>query len=369
MKLLIQVGNLGSSVMDHLITPIAHVGKVNRILVFCHNPGPVIKNVEYHCPPKFLAVFPFLAVIWETINLFCYALFDRSVIVLGFLLNPHGIIAFIVAKLTRRKMMVYLIAGRHEFFTNDRNQGSIRGIDFNSAVPPWYGRLFLIILRHTNAIITTGSVTKRFLARHGIDDNKIYPIISPVNSSRFYKINLPKIYDVVSIGNLQLIKHHEILLQAISEVKKKRPNIKVCIVGDGPRKSRLIQLANELGIRENVDFVGYQRDVPNYYNRSSMLVHTSETEGFPNVVLEAMMCELPCVVSNCGDIIDIAKDGLNSLIIQKFNNYEEFAKNIIYLLEHDKFYDSLSQNAITTAKSISIEKVSKQWELAIYCLK
>ena len=362
MKVLVQVGNLGGSVIDHLISPIAQINKVNKVLIFCHNPGPVIHNVEYHCPPKFLVKPPLIAVIYETIVLFYYSLFNRSAILAGFLLNPHGIIAFIVAKMTRKRNVVYLIAGRHEFFTNDRNQGSIQGIDFDTTLPPWYGRMFLNILRHTDAIVTTGSVTKGFLVKSGIEISKIYTVISPVNHSRFYKTNLPKIYDVLSVGNLQLIKHHEVLLQAISDVKKRHPDIKVCIVGDGPRMSKLIQLTDELQLRKNVDFVGFQKDVPYYYNSSRIFVHTSETEGFPNVVLEAMMCGLPCVVSNCGDIIDITKDGYNSLVIQQFDNYEGFAKAITLLLEDKELFNMLSQNGLKTKDSFSVEDVTHKWE-------
>ena len=365
LEVLAQAGNLGTSVIDHLTSPLALADNVKKVSLFCHHPGPVIPNVEYHCPPKTLARFTFFAVIYESIDLFFRALFGRSACVAGFYLNPHGIIAFIVGKLTRKRTIISLIAGRAELYT----KGTIQHIDFDTTAPPWYGRLFIRMLKHTDIIITTGSVTKNFLVRHGIKDDKIYPIISPVNRSRFFQVEAPRIYDVISVGYVYLIKHHEILLEALLEVKRNYPDIKACIVGNGPLKSKLIRFANDLGIKENVDFIGFQTDVPKYYNSSKIFVHTSETEGFPNVVLEAMRCGLPCVVSNCGDIIDIAKDGLNSLVIQKFNNYEGFAKAIINLLKDKNLYNSLSRNALETAESISIENVTHQWEQVLDNIK
>jgi glycosyltransferase involved in cell wall biosynthesis len=149
------------------------------------------------------------------------------------------------------------------------------------------------------------------------------------------------------------------------EVKKKYPDIKACIVGDGPRKLELTRLAGELGVTENVTFTGFQKDVPYYYNSSRIFIHTSETEGFPNVVLEAMMCGLPCVISNCGDIVDLAKDGFNSLVIQNYSDYQGFAKAICNLLEDEELYGNISRNALKSVEAISIENVTCQWKLLL----
>lgn len=358
LTLLVQVGDLGPSVIDHLISPVALVDKVRKILVFCHHQGPPILKVEYHCPPKLLARFALSAVVYESISLFCLALFHRSATIAGFYLSPHGLIAYIVAKLTRKKVIVFLIAGRPELYT----KGSIQGIDFNTTLLPWHGKIYLNILKHSDAIITTGSLTKDFLIKHGIVDNKIYPIISPVSISKFRIINLPKIYDLVSVGYLYPIKHHEVLLRTLFEVKKRYPNIKACIVGDGPCKQNLIQLASDLELKDNIDFAGYQKDVVYYYNSSKILVHTSETEGFPNVFLEATMCGLPSVVSNCGDIVDIARDSFNSIVVQDFNDYESFANAICNLLGDAELRNKLSRNALTTIESISLRNTTRQWE-------
>jgi glycosyltransferase involved in cell wall biosynthesis len=361
MKIMVQVGNLGSSVIDHLISPIARAKNVERVLLFCHSSGPAIDKVEYHCPPKLLSRFALFAVIYEFMNLFCLALSNRSKYIAGYLLNPHGLIAFIVAKITRKPIIISLIAGPVELYSIG---GSPLGVNYEKSVPRC-GRLFLKIMRHSDAVITTGSFTKDFLVRHGIQESKIYPMINPPNKSRFKLVEIPKIYDILSVGRLAPVKHYEVMARTISKVKEKYPNIKACIVGDGPCKPELIRLVNELGIKENVDFAGFQKEVQHYYNSARIFIHTSEREGFPNVVLEAMMCGLPCVVSNCGDIIDVASDGFNSLVIQKFNDYGGFARAIITLLEDDKLYRKLSQNAIKTMELLSAEDVTCKWEIIL----
>jgi glycosyltransferase involved in cell wall biosynthesis len=361
MKISIQAGNLGGSIIDHLISPLARAKSVTNILLLVHNPGPIIPKVKYYCPLKFLVKFTLTAVIYEFFNLLYLALFRSPTHLAGYLLFPHGLIAFIVAKLTRKPIIISLIAGPVELYSIG---GSPLGVNYKKPLP-WNGRLFLQIMRHSDAIITTGSFTKDFLVNHGIQEFKIYPMISPPNKSRFKPLEVPKIYDILSVGRLTPVKHNEVMVRTIYKVKEKYPDIKACIVGGGPCKPEITRLANELGIKENVDFVGVQKNVAYFYNSARIFIHTSEREGFPNVVLEAMLCGLPCVVSNCGDIIDIAKDGFNSLVIQKFNDYEGFAKAITNLLQDEELYHNLSQNALKTMELLSAEDVTRRWEMIL----
>lgn len=361
MIILVQVGNLGSSVIDHLFSPLARAKNVEQIVIFCQRPGPVIPKIQYYCPPKSLARFAPISLIWEFIGLLFNSLFNRKAYIAGYLLYPHGFLAFIAAKLTRKPVIISLIAGIPELYT----KGTVQGIDFRNDTPPWTGRLALYMLRHSASVITTGSVTKAFLLKHKIEPDKIYPMINPANKSRFYVQKIPKIYDVISVGALSFIKHNEILLYAIKEIKKNVPNIKACLAGDGSRKVELIKLAEGLGIKENVDFVGFQKDVPYFLNSARIFVHTSEREGFPNVVLEAMMCGIPCVVSNCGDIVDVARDGYNSLVISTYDDYEGYAKAITKLLNDEKLLNELSRNGLETTQSISEVEIAHRWEMLL----
>lgn len=364
MKIFIQFGNKGANLFDHLISPLSRVNDLTKIIVVCRYPGPTISKVEYHCPPVFVAKFAFLAVIYEFIDLFGLALLGGPGYIAGYLLNPHGLIAFIVGKLTGKPVIVSLIAGPFELYSRRRPLG------VNFAQPlTWSGRLWLKLINNSDAVITTGSFTRNFLSKHGIEESKIYPMINPPNESRFQLLDVTKTYDVISVGRLVPVKHNEIMIRGLCKVKEKHQNIKAVIVGDGPSKSELIKLADELGLKENVDFIGFQKDVTHLYNSSRIFILTSEREGFPNVVLEAMMCGLPCVVSNCGDIIDVAKNGYNSFVIEDFNDIEGFAQAIISLLEKMELYNEISQNALKTAESLSAGEITNRWELLFQTIK
>lgn len=356
MNVLVQVGNLGSSVIDRRVRPITQAANVNKVLLVCRRPGPEIPKLEYHCPPRFVSRFAPVAIVHEFLTLLYLSVFRRPNCILGHLLFPHGLMSFVVAKLTRRPVIISLIAGPIEL------ENPLRGILHQTS--PWVGKIFLKILDHSNAVITTGSFTRAFLIRQGLEEGKIYPIsgISPPNNSRVRPMNVPKLCEVVSVARLSPEKHIEVLVRAVSRVREIYGNIKVYIVGDGPCRIELEKLADELRLNDNIDFVGFQKDVAYYYNSSKIFVLTSEREGSPGAFLEAMMCGIPSVVSNCGDITDIARDGFNCLVVQKYDDYEGFARAIIRLLEDEELYRMLAQNALETTKALPIEKATEAWQ-------
>lgn len=360
MNILVQMGNLGSSVLLNLINPLAQTDSAENIMLVCRRPGPVIPKVKYYCPPIITTRFSLLAVFYEFITLFILAIFRRPDFLLGYLLFPHGLLTFIVAKLTGRPVILSLIAGPVELYAI----GSPLGVEFTKPIP-WLGRIFLQMLKNCHAIVTTGSFTKDFLIKQGIKRDIIFPMINPPASSMVYAADIHKEYDVVLVGRLTSVKHVEVLLRAAAKAKEHHRDIKVCIVGDGPRKPELIKLTVELQLNDNVEFVGWQKDVGHYYNRSKIFVLTSEREGFPNVFLEAMMYGLPSIVSNCGDITDLARDNYTCILIQRYSDYFGFADAITRLLADDVLYHRLSKNSLHTMGCLSPQEITQQWELIL----
>jgi glycosyltransferase involved in cell wall biosynthesis len=104
------------------------------------------------------------------------------------------------------------------------------------------------------------------------------------------------------MGSLLPVKRWDRLLRAIKETKSKAGEVRLRIAGDGPLRPVLEKLAGNLGILRDVDFLGPIHDVPGFLRGAKFLVHTSESEGCPNVVMEAMACGLPVVAMNAGDI-------------------------------------------------------------------
>lgn len=120
---------------------------------------------------------------------------------------------------------------------------------------------------------------------------------------------------VLSAGRLSKEKGIDILLEAFANLSSSDKVFKLIIAGDGPLRSELQNLANNLGIHERVNFAGYVNDVSTYYAAADVFVMSSHTEGSPMALMEAMSWGLPVVATEVGGIPDIVQDGHNGCLV------------------------------------------------------
>ncbi len=114
---------------------------------------------------------------------------------------------------------------------------------------------------------------------------------------------------VLCVGTLKSEKRQDVFLYALARAKTFIPTLRASLVGDGPLRGALEKLARDLGIEDAVEFMGTLDDVKSVYQRGDMLVLTSDYEGAPNVILEAMACGLPVVSTRVGAASDFIVDG------------------------------------------------------------
>ncbi len=357
MKILVIMGFL-DSLIDSLVRPITQLEIVQEVLVVRYWPSIVLPKTRYKCPPSFISRFPVLATFYKLFIMIYLSLINKPDFIHSFRLFPHGIMAFIGGKLIGRPVGVTLNAGAAELYGLS---GNPLGIDYSQPIPK-SGKFYLWMLKHCNAILVLNSSTKKFLTIHGISEGKVFILPQPVNIDKYKPMSIPKRYDVISVGRLIPVKHNEVLLKAIAIVKQSRLDIKVGIVGDGSSRGFLEELAVELNISNNVEFLGFSEDTPYYYNSAKVFALTSEREGGPLTFTEAMACGIPPIASQCGIVTDVGKDGENCIIIKDLSDVDAFAHAIIRLSEDNELYEKLSRNAFKTSRSITIERAMQVWE-------
>ncbi len=114
-----------------------------------------------------------------------------------------------------------------------------------------------------------------------------------------------------TVSRLHPVKRLDVLLRALVWLG----SAQTVIVGYGPEERRLKVLAEQLGLEKRVHFVGQQRDVRPWLAAMDVFVLSSDWEGMPNAVLEAMACGLPVVATSVGGTPDIVVDGGTGLLV------------------------------------------------------
>lgn len=117
------------------------------------------------------------------------------------------------------------------------------------------------------------------------------------------------------VAALRPEKHHELFLRAAALVRRRLPEARFLIVGEGPRRDRLQSLTGELALSECVHFVGVRRDVPEILALIDVLVLTSHMEANPISILEAMACKKPVVATRVGSVEETVIDGHTGYLV------------------------------------------------------
>ena len=168
---------------------------------------------------------------------------------------------------------------------------------------------------------------------------------------------------VLYVGRLGKQKGLEDLLSAFSDVVKNEPDATLYLVGTGPEEKNLRNLATKLGITESIHFGGFQSDVLSWYQRASVVVLTSHYEGFPNVLVEAIICGTPVVAFDCpSGPSEIIREGVNGYLILG-RNKALFAQRVTDILGERVVFRP--ENVARTAERFRADVVLDQYEAVL----
>lgn len=118
---------------------------------------------------------------------------------------------------------------------------------------------------------------------------------------------------LLMISRMDDAKDHETLLGALAELRQSGMKVELTLAGDGPSRTSHEVLAKSLGITDAVRFLGNCKNIAEQLGQADILVHSTRTEGMPNVLLEAMAGRVPIIASDippCREVLDNGKCGL-----------------------------------------------------------
>jgi glycosyltransferase involved in cell wall biosynthesis len=122
---------------------------------------------------------------------------------------------------------------------------------------------------------------------------------------------------VVGVGSLVRAKRWDILVEAVADLREEGIDVNLRIAGEGEARSRLEEQIRSRGIGGHAVLIGQADDVASVLGTCSFLVHTSEFEGCPNAVMEAMACGRPVISFAVGEVPFLVEDGITGYVIKQ----------------------------------------------------
>ena len=199
---------------------------------------------------------------------------------------------------------------------------------------------------------------KRYKGRSVVIPNPVADV--PVILERLPNEQRDKV--IVTAGRLVPQKNHEMLIKAFGIIADRFPEYKLIIYGEGGLKAQLQQLTKELSISDRVLFPGSVNDLHERIKNAELFVLSSDFEGMPNALMEAMAMGLTCISTDCpcGGPKDLINDGENGLLIP-VGNVGACAGAIVKYLCDKEEADRFGSAAQEVREKYSRDNICSNW--------
>ena len=226
-----------------------------------------------------------------------------------------------------------------------------------------------ILAHETDLLITMNTEdyarAKKFKAKRvayangvGLDLNRFVPLKEEEKEAVRKELHLND-GDVfaITVGNLIKRKNQITLIEAVNRLDN--PHFHLFICGDGQCYDELKKAAGDLGIRSQVHFLGFRKDVEKLCGAADIFLFASVQEGLPVSVMEAMACGLPIVASKIRGNSDLIDSGKGGYLVRP-TDADGFAKAIVSVIKNRKKAESMENYNFEKIKEYSKEKVMNQ---------
>lgn len=212
-------------------------------------------------------------------------------------------------------------------------------------------------------VALTKEMEELIIGKHHL--NNVVTISNPVNIEEICEKSDDSVYldfeYVIAIGQYENnIKQFDKLILAYANSELSKKQIHLVIVGEG-NNAELKKVAEQGNVIDFVHFLGYQNNPFKYLKKAKFLVLSSINEGLPNVILEALACEIPVVSFDCPcgprTIIENRENG----ILVENQNWNKLSEAMNEFVNDQKLYQYCKQNAKESIAPFLLDTIGKQW--------
>ncbi len=217
--------------------------------------------------------------------------------------------------------------------------------------PDSIGRLNRLLTPITDAFVGVAKAhAEHLVTREGFPESKVHTIYNGVDTVRFaprdaskirHELSVPADAPVVGIlAALRPEKNHELFLKGAAQIVRTLPTVQFLVIGDGPQRKPLEQLARKLKIDEAVHFLGSRSDIPELLSAVDVLALTSHNEASPVSILEALSSEVPVVAADVGSVSESVIPGQTGFLFPA-GDLDRYVSAMLELLQDEELRTQL----------------------------
>lgn len=262
-------------------------------------------------------------------------------------INPASYILTLASKGTDMKVLLSERGDPNEFFASEK----------------WYDKFVYKIVQHADAyVFQTENAAKCYSKKA---QKKSTVIANPMPNKVIPEPHCgEREHVIVTASRMDLYqKRQDVLIEAFAKIAAKYPDYILRLYGDGPDMEQIKEYAACSGVGERIDFMGLSRNVLNDIKSSAMFVLSSDFEGIPNALLEAMACGIPCISTDCspGGARVIINDGENGFVVP-CGDTNALADAMDRLLSDNELSEKFSIEAVKVTETFAKERIFSMWE-------
>lgn len=165
---------------------------------------------------------------------------------------------------------------------------------------------------------------------------------------------------LVHTSNFRKVKRIDDIVKVFAKVKDRIPS-KLLLIGDGPERMNIELMAREMGVCDQITFLGKLEQIEEVLSVCDLFYLTSETESFGLAALEAMACEVPVISSNSGGIPEVNIHGETGYL-SDVGDVDDMAENTLKIISDEKVLKKFKHNALKRAQEFHIDKILPEYE-------
>ncbi|WP_210366121.1 glycosyltransferase [Bacillus sp. REN3] len=222
--------------------------------------------------------------------------------------------------------------------------------------------LIKMLYKKVNKVIAQSKGMKEDLIKHyGFNKKNVYVVNNPVSEEieKFVEHVEKKENEVIFVGRLSKQKGINYLLESFRISLSQIPNMHLRIIGEGSLKNEVIEMINQLGLRNNVHLEGFSNNIGYYYSKAKVTILSSVYEGFPNVLVESITLGTPVVSFN-------TPTGPSEIIIDEINGYlaeylnvEDLSRKLVKAYKKDWEKEKIVKSSLRYRKNTIVKEYIK----------